>query len=451
MIISIASREYREDIDRYVFGALILAFSISTMHENIISQSVYWLTGSFNYIYPMFMLMLLIFNYYKQKKPNWKIYLLGFFAGATVEQAGMMAFGFLVLNMMHKYFVLKEKLKKEDVLLVSMTLIGLLTVILAPATFLRATVEEQHAETLLELIIYNMQIQGTTFLFSRIMMPIHILNVLAAYIGVKLRMKQQNKLKIGELLIISLGFVSVMGLMYQLISRFAYIQYHIFVWKPFLFFGFIGFGYLLLLCYTAYVIYQYSGLKYNFLPTVLLIIGLGSLMMMLVSPVFGYRNLIFAFFVFILYSLSIIQMEMKYEQLLLIFAGYHWIQFRPFYGMVLVGTYVFVVLIKSVYKSQDKKFFYKDIAIIGIVGLLTLDSFLKIYQGYSANAYVYDENLDKAMNYTKNSEMILEQIKMPMDLYRWVMPYENGYYTPYYNIYIGVENEQKIDWIEKEW
>lgn len=375
--------------------------------------------------------------------------MLGFFAGASVEQAGMMAFGFLLLNMLHKHFILKKKLKKEDFLLVSITFLGLLTVLLAPATFLRASIEGQDSKPLIELIKHNIQIQGTTFLFSRIMVPTHILTILAAYVAIKLRIKQQSRLKLSEILIISFASISVIGLVYQLISRFAYIQYHIFEWKPFLFFEFIGLGYLVLLCYSAYIVYLYGNLKYKVLPAILLVIGLGSTAMMLILPVFGYRNLIFALFILVLYSLLIIQMNMKYELLLLIFAIYHLIHFRPLYGLVLMGIFIFVELINAFYKSLGKTTFYKEIAIIALVGLLIFRSFYPTYKGYTENAYVYDENLAKARTYINDNEGNLEQTKLPNDVYRWSMPYENDYYKPYYNLYIGVDGNQEIDWIQR--
>lgn len=449
MMVSISSKHNKENIDKYIFGALIMAFFISTMEGNIISQSLYWLTGSFNYVYPLFMLILLIFNYYKQEeKPNWKLYSIGFLAGASVEQAGMMAFGFLLLNMLHKHFILKEKVKKEEFILVSITLLGLLTVLLAPATFLRASIEAQDSKPLIELIKYNIQIQGTTFLFSRIMVPTNILTVLAAYVAIKLRIRQQSRLKPVEVFIISFASISVIGLVYQLISRFAYIQYHIFEWQQFTFFGIIGLGYLVLLCYSTYVVYLYSDLKYKALPAILLVIGLGSAVVMLFLPVFGYRNLIFALFALALYSLLLIQMHMKYELLLLIFGVYHMIHFRPLYGLLLMGVFIFVELINAFYKTLGKTTLYKEIAIIGLVGLLISRSFYSTYQGYTENAYLYDKNLAKARTYINNNEGNLEQKKLPNDVYRWSMPYENDYYKPYYNLYIGVDGNQAIDWID---
>lgn len=447
VIVLIASIDNNKDIDKYIFGSLIVAFFISTMEGNLISQSVYWLTGSFNYVYPLFMLILLIFNFYNQEgKPNWKLYLLGFLAGASVEQAGMMAFGFLLLNMLYKYFVLKEKIKKENLLLIFVTLLGLLTVLLAPATFLRASIERQHSEPLFDLIKYNIQIQTTTFMFSRIMVPTHILTIVASYVAIKQRLKHQNRLKLVEIFIITFGFISVVGLFYQLISRLAYTQYHIFELKQFLFFGFVGLGYFILLCYSAYIVYLYSDLKYKFLPAVLLIIGFGSMGMMLISPVFGYRNLIFVLFTLVLYSLIIIQIDIKYDLLLLIFGIYHLIHFRPSYGLALIGIFFLMGLINFFYKSLDKTTFYKEIAIIGIVGLLIFRSFFSIYQGYSENAYIYDKNLVKARSHINGGEKTLEQFKLTNDVYRWIMPYENDYYNPYYNLYIGVDINQKIDW-----
>ena len=73
------------------------------LNINVIRQSFYWITGSFNYIYPLFMLFWYWYVLLKFSKDNFKgkklllTSILSFFASATVEQGGIMAFGLTVL------------------------------------------------------------------------------------------------------------------------------------------------------------------------------------------------------------------------------------------------------------------------------------------------------------------------------------------------------------------
>ena len=80
----------------------------------VIRQSVYWITGSFNYVYPLFMLFWYWHVLLKYSNENFKgnklffTSILSFFASATVEQGGMMVFGLTTIFFLYKIFINKK-------------------------------------------------------------------------------------------------------------------------------------------------------------------------------------------------------------------------------------------------------------------------------------------------------------------------------------------------------
>lgn len=76
----------------------------------ITRQSVYWLTGSFNYVYPI--LMLLSYWYFLVRFNNENMgfvltLILSFFASATVEQISAMVFGLTLLVIINNWILYK--------------------------------------------------------------------------------------------------------------------------------------------------------------------------------------------------------------------------------------------------------------------------------------------------------------------------------------------------------
>ena len=84
-----ASREqYRSAIMTVIFFFMTIV--------NIYTYSIYWLTGSFNYFYPM--LFLLALMYLSRKKPGSPALIpLALLCGATTEQVGIMCIGWFFL------------------------------------------------------------------------------------------------------------------------------------------------------------------------------------------------------------------------------------------------------------------------------------------------------------------------------------------------------------------
>ena len=80
-------------------------FLISSIEIMVTRQSIYWITGSLNYIYPC--IMLLIYTYFLTKIEDDKYFfitvILAFLAAATMEQSTMMVLGLTVLTFLSRF------------------------------------------------------------------------------------------------------------------------------------------------------------------------------------------------------------------------------------------------------------------------------------------------------------------------------------------------------------
>ena len=121
------------------------------LHISVIRQSVYWTTGSFNYVYPLFMLFWYWYTLQKYSEDNFNgkklifTSILAFFSSATVEQGGMMAFGLTLLFFLYKFIHHKKKLEhvnlKRLLVILLFSFIGIASVICSPAQLIRFNLE----------------------------------------------------------------------------------------------------------------------------------------------------------------------------------------------------------------------------------------------------------------------------------------------------------------------
>lgn len=182
---------------------IIFFFGILMLNIYVIRQSVYWTTGSFNYVYPIFMLLWYWYVLTKFSKDNFEgkklmlTSILAFFASATVEQGGMMAFGLTVLFFLYKFINNKKKneknnLKKLAIILVC-SLIGIASVILTPAQFIRFGLESDETYSIIDSIKNGISFLIKTFIIKDFYRP-HIILVLLALLLSFITMKKSEKI-----------------------------------------------------------------------------------------------------------------------------------------------------------------------------------------------------------------------------------------------------------------
>lgn len=137
------------DKSQFKRSVAITVFVFMTVLTNIYDGSVYWLTGSFNYFFPVLLLLAIMFLSIKKPTSFW-LPILGLLCGATTEQPGLMVIGWFVLLIFDR-LVQEKKFSFHFLICAVFSAIGYATVIFSPATDTR--VSNQGRQTLQEIII----------------------------------------------------------------------------------------------------------------------------------------------------------------------------------------------------------------------------------------------------------------------------------------------------------
>lgn len=134
------------------------------------------------------------------------------------------------------------------------------------------------------------------------------------------------------------------------------------------------------------------------------ILGIGSQAMILVSPVYGERNTIFAALMIILFSATLITR-----------------------------------LPKNKYLKSLEKIFYTFLIIISSFNILN------IYKNYKITNEIQNENIKIINEYKKSSSNeIIELSKLANDNYGWSMPYISPYHENWFKIYYEIQNVEIV-------
>lgn len=118
-------------------GVCAASFVLMTVRPNMYNQPVYWLTGSINYLFPILLLVVIMFISLKKENSKW-LFPLAFLCGATVEQIGMMCIGWFVLLIINEK-ISRKKLNKHFFGCLVFSIAGFLTIVFSPGTFTRMT------------------------------------------------------------------------------------------------------------------------------------------------------------------------------------------------------------------------------------------------------------------------------------------------------------------------
>ncbi len=393
-IVYFSLRLMPEKGNKSVPAAICLAFILG-IGMPVYRQSVYWLTGSFNYVYPILMLVIywsVLKQEIESKKSCQFLPVLAFFASATVEQGGMMAFGLNVILLGEKKFFRKEKLKRCEIMALIASFAGIVTVVCSPAQFLRASVEENPVDGgLLSLIVYNVKGFCRNFMMTRHMAIFHVGVFSASAVTLLGELRgQYKKLATAALCVCVLSFIWWAAMMLGYTGGRS------------LYFLTCIFGYSASALVAAGLVYRRYG---DVTGLTALVLAFGSQLMMIVSPVIGERNMLFYIAGAMIFTAWSFGLCGEIKQKITVYA-------------------VTAVLI--------------SVALIIYSGTVT---------GYWKNAGVYRENLTKIKEYAEqHNRGSLEQKKLPEDSYGWAMPYHNAYYEPYYNICFDIPQDTEVEW-----
>ena len=365
-------------------GLGMLGFVLA-MHIDMTRQSVYWITGSFNYLYPLVLVLALWFlvqSYEGRGRSIW-LAVVGFLAGASVEQGAMMAIGVFVLYFLFRLLG-KVSIKRGEVWAFAATLVGAATLFLAPATFRRVAIEAK--EPLFTIVLRSGKIL-LTGLFSNYFISVLVVVLLASALylwGTK-----------GKLLRLMAGAA---GLTIPLALYINIKLQNGLTMNKLAAMGAVALYAVVLVGITLRRLYKAEAFQ---CISTALIIGGGSLLMMVVSPVFGERNFLFAYFTLALYGLLLLSMAVK---------PYTW---------VLLGGFL----------------------------LFGLSCFGTTFLGFRSNQPVYDANNKLIADWViTDRKKPLVQYKLVDDRYAWSQPYLSGFHERVYKVWIIEYTEFAIIW-----
>jgi len=419
--------------------AAMLICGIFMLPAELTRQSVYWITGAMNYVLPLAILL----EYWVLLRRSlqggrWTACcVFALLAGLTVEQISMMAFGLTVLMLCEILWVRKEKLRRIMLAPLVLTFFGMLTVLLAPGNAHRAEVTKLPVSGgVLDMVRYNILNLRRSFLFGEAMYPIHFLTLGAIVCYLFVCTVKRRKLLHG--LVAAVAALTTAGwfwLPQQDKRLLSYGEVPVSVDRLFLA---VLAGYLLCSLYAVCVAFA----EKQRVPLYAWILGVGSQVMMLVSPTVGPRTMLCCAGMMLLVAACLIQ-KAPYLYMLGVGCVYGWHIGQAWVVIVLAGTAVLFLL----RKFQAARMIGAMLCCVPLLFCAWL-ALKDTYDGYKLNYAVYQADLAVLDEIEATDTTVYNLRKLPRPLYGWVMPYDNDYYTAYFKQYYSLPRRSEIEWTE---
>ena len=175
------------------------------------------------------------------------------------------------------------------------------------------------------------------------------------------------------------------------------------------------------------------------IPLFALILGVGSQVMMLVSPTVGPRTMLCCVGMLLLFAACLL-CEAPYLYLLGAGAILAWHWGQAWAAAVIVAAGVLWLL---------RKYFPARAACAAVCCVPLLfcawTALKDQHDGYQQNAAIDASNRAAVASYSGGGDTLTLR-KFTDDLYGWVMPYHNDYYDAYYKEYYGLPREVELIW-----
>ncbi len=271
--------------DKDSFKKSLLLFSVISLFVSvdIYESTLFWATGSFNYVFP-FLFLLLTLLLIKYKKCIYLIPVLGFMCGATTEQCGIISVFCFAMYIYYNSFVLKNKVKKTVILTLFTSIAGFFTVVLSPSVIARTYESNSSFFDKLSMIIFNLWFKS-----EGMMTFIILLMFVVSIKWFSLTRTKLNKWIVG---FISFTMFLTLFLQYTSISVIAVLSQYAFL--------------LLLLLGITVVCISCILREKNYYPLFSMLLGMGAQFMMAVSQRFSYRTTLPSIFCFIFFAVSVL-------------------------------------------------------------------------------------------------------------------------------------------------
>lgn len=386
---------------------VLLAASVMLMTDTLVTrQSVYWLIGSLNYVYPCLMLLVLwrAFENSFDGGRVWPLYPLAFLAAATNEQGGLMTFGLVLMLILWAKFIVHKKVCAAHFAALALSFAGFLTVVLSPGLTHRADVAGTESGGL-ALVLDNLPrvLREIMYGYSK-RSNIVMLAAAALFCGTCIPGKDRRIKAMYAFVLVAA--VCTAACMLAAPKNAANLTNAGVTARFALYTAAVICGYAVSLAGAGILIL----VKFKD-PRALAacILAVGSQIAMSASPVRGPRTV--------------------------------W--------CYIVMAAVFVCSCAEHCRVDAGKVQHKRIAsaavnvfVCGAVIAASVNWY-GVYQGYRENATVYSRNLAAIEAYTEGT---LVQEQLPVETCAWVMPYHNSYYNAYYNLAYDLPQKTVVEW-----
>lgn len=402
LLLLLTAKWISADKKEYQKLTVIMLFLYLFMPVGVLQQSAYWLSGSFNYVYPMLPILglgILMKNSIQHGKANYWLLPLGFLAGASMEQCGMIALGICILTMLYQKFFEKKRLLLCHYLTVLITAVGYITIFLSPATKERVGQESGQIGLFQNTyrILFEKWFQSKE-MFLFVFITIICMTFWLVYFTKKSVGWRWLNIACLAILLLFLPFMAMQ------VFHIGYVPANI-----------VSRGITFLFGCTFYFSLAYLGILLylkNKKETVLIctILAFGSQFMLIAARYIGFRN--------------------NFPSMLLLF---------PFLAETLLQW------LKSI--SAEAKSTRVILKIGGVFLLVfALMNTCSVFYGYSKNAQVYQKNLDAIQAYHENPEDVLNLWNLPYQDYRWYLPMddETGWQEKAFKTYYHINDGTKV-------
>ncbi len=403
----------RPNIVQAAGAGVVLVYAIFMQDIELSRQSIYWLTGSFNYVYPLGLLMgywFLLEHAPQSKAASALLPVLAFLSGASTEQNAVMTVGLGGLYCLDRIFIKKDKVGGVLLLAVAASAAGAMTVILAPATFVRYGLENKEQIPFAQLLFSNLKIQYSKLICARYILPFQLMFCSASALFIfassgRFDRKKQKALRIFSLLSMVIMALTILACYYQATAA---VKSVIVLAVPI---AIITLYYLAALLIISRLIFKHKlAVKYQ-VPVAAFLMCAASQGMMLVSPVFGPRNVLCGILMMAVYS-----------------------------------AYLYVQAAELLEWGKDRAI--TNWMVLAAIMALSIGNMFYTIDGYRTNMTVKDANERLIGEYKSGPNGTLPQYKLILKDYGWSMPYESSYHQVFYKKYYGLADSVNIEWLD---
>lgn len=446
------------DKDKYKKSVVLSIILISFISINISREAIFWLDGSVNYLYPMLLFLLNVYlvkkTIYEDKK-LWYLPIIGFISGATVEQAGLMTIGMVFLKIIEEVFIKKKSINKIIYVSFISTIIGYLTVILAPGNLIRSSKQSPEIiGNMVQLFRYNFM-SDKMYLFILLLMMSSIL-WLRSFIKSGYN-KKINKL-LTNIMIINIVIYSMITsfttIVTKLASRFSSnIQIFDSLWQATslldrnnIFGGILWAIAAISVCITiATLVYEGIIIVIKDKSMTLLsfvIVAVGAQFMMIISPIFGYRTVFPTLIVWIIVIImSIINnLGNKYILPMILICAMLTLDNSYIKIIGILAIFIIIILKRKIHLK------YINTVCIVILTALSIVNFGRLILGFKENSPIHEYNISKIEEYKENNFQGELNLKKAKNFeYRYTMIYESEPHVSSFKKYYGLPEDTIIN------